>query len=85
MVVLTRADLSKFLHALARRLPCPVKLIVTGGAEALLLGGRRPTGDIDFGLIVPARQSRLIPEIEADGFAEAGELVLDRRKREGKG
>jgi len=24
-------------------------------------------------------------EVEADGFAEAGELVLDRRRREGKG
>ncbi len=24
-------------------------------------------------------------EVEADGFAEAGELVVDRRKREAKG
>jgi 4-oxalocrotonate tautomerase len=29
--------------------------------------------------------SLALVEVEADGFAEAGELVLDRRRREAKG
>lgn len=52
MAFLTRTDLSKFFTVLVRRLPCPVRLIITGGIEAMLLGGTRPTGDIDFGLTV---------------------------------
>jgi hypothetical protein len=50
------AALDAFFEALAARVPCRVKLILTGGAEALLLGSTRPTGDLDFGitLITPA-------------------------------
>lgn len=33
----------------------------------------------------PKYISLALVEVEADGFAEAGELVLDRRKREAKG
>lgn len=42
--------LDAFFEALAARVPCRVKLILTGGAEALLLGSTRPTGDLDFGI-----------------------------------
>jgi hypothetical protein len=43
-------DLEPFFEALAERIPTPVKIILTGGVEALLLGSGRPTGDIDFGI-----------------------------------
>ncbi len=33
----------------------------------------------------PKYISLSLVEVEADGFAEAGELVVDRRKREAKG
>ncbi len=33
----------------------------------------------------PKYISRSLVEVEADGFAEAGEFVVDRRKREAKG
>jgi hypothetical protein len=45
-----------------------VKLILTGGAEALLMGSTRPTGDLDFGitLITTAEaQERHWAEVEA--------------------
>jgi hypothetical protein len=42
--------LDAFFKALAERVPCRVKLILTGGAEGLLLGSTRPTGDLDFGI-----------------------------------
>ena len=47
MRALTRRDLSRFLRSFARQLPCPTTLILTGGSEALVLGGTRPTADID--------------------------------------
>jgi hypothetical protein len=65
MPALTRADLSRFVAALARRLPCPAKLVLTGGVEAFLLGGTRPTGDLDFELMVPKRYERLWGDVEA--------------------
>jgi hypothetical protein len=48
--------LDAFFAALAERAPCRLKLVLTGGAEALLLGSTRPTGDLDFGitLLTPA-------------------------------
>src|SRR5438093_8410991 len=45
---LSPATLDAFFAALAVRVPCRVKLILTGGAEALLLGSTRPTDDLDF-------------------------------------
>jgi hypothetical protein len=42
--------LDAFFEALAARVPCRVKIILTGGAEGLLLGSTRPTGDLDFGI-----------------------------------
>jgi len=48
---LTRADLRRFFVVLAAALPCRVRLILTGGGAALVLGGTRPTGDIDFGIV----------------------------------
>lgn len=73
MAALSRADLRKFFSALARRLPCRVKLVLTGGSEAMVLGGRRPTGDIDFGLVVPGGRQGSWPEIEAAVAAAARE------------
>ncbi|MGH7963246.1 MAG: hypothetical protein ACRERD_15705 [Candidatus Binatia bacterium] len=64
MAVLTPTELSHFFAALARQLPCPAKLILTGGSEAMLLGGRRPTGDVDFGLRVAQRYVGDWPEVE---------------------
>jgi hypothetical protein len=42
--------LDAFFEALAERVPCRVKIILTRGAEGLLLGSTRPTGDLDFGI-----------------------------------
>src|SRR5262245_37248472 len=78
MAALTRADLARFFRALATRLPCPVRLTLTGGGEAMLLGGSRPTGDIDFGLTLPTRASRHWPAVEravSDAAAHAGVSV----------
>jgi hypothetical protein len=78
MKPLARADLDRFLRALAGRLPCPVRLVLTGGGEALLLGGVRPTGDLDFQLVVGAHRAASLPEIEAAigaAAAEAGIVV----------
>jgi len=65
MADLRRADLKKFFLALARRLPSPAKLTLTGGGEAMVLGGRRPTGDLDFSFAVPGGKLILPVEIEA--------------------
>ena len=70
MAALTRASLGRFFRGLTRRLPCPVTLVLTGGGEALVLGGRRPTGDVDFGLVLRARWARRWPEVET-AVAEA--------------
>jgi len=68
------ADLSKFLVALARRIPCRVRIVLTGGCEAMLLGGSRPTGDIDFGVVVPGEEPW--PEIETAILAAADESAV---------
>lgn len=73
MPVLTRADLSRFIAALAPRLRGPVKLTLTGGSEALLLGGKRPTGDIDFELRVSGRTKGRWTDVEAAVAAAATE------------
>ncbi len=51
MAILKRADLLRFFRLLDRYLPTRARIIVTGGAEAMLLGGVRPTGDADFGVV----------------------------------
>jgi len=50
-----------------------VRLVLTGGSEALLLGGSRPTGDIDFGLVVAPRYASSWREIETAIAAAAEE------------
>jgi hypothetical protein len=60
--------LDPFFEALAARIPCRVKIILTGGAEALLLGSTRPTHDLDFGInLTPTGEAheRQWPEVEA--------------------
>jgi hypothetical protein len=60
--------LDPFFQALAARVPCRVKIILTGGAEALLLGSTRPTRDLDFGItLIPTGEAheRHWPEVEA--------------------
>jgi hypothetical protein len=47
-------EIERFFEALAERVPGSVKVILTGGAAALLWGATRPTGDIDFGVAVIA-------------------------------
>jgi hypothetical protein len=54
MAPLSPEALDTFFEALAVRVPCRVRIIVTGGAEALLLGSSRPTMDLDFGLSLAA-------------------------------
>lgn len=78
MTALKRTDLEAFFSALARRLLSPATLILTGGGEAMLLGGRRPTGDLDFSIKFPGRKRDISPELEtAIGAAaqEAGVAV----------
>lgn len=75
MTALARADLDRFFRSLAGRLSCPVRLILTGGGEALLLGGARPTGDLDFGIVVAPRYDEQWPAVEraiGDASAETG-------------
>jgi hypothetical protein len=51
---LNLASLGRFFQELARRVPRPVKIILTGGAEALVLGSSRPTADVDFEIALTA-------------------------------
>jgi hypothetical protein len=64
------ADLSRFLVALAERLSFPVRIVLTGGCEAMLLGGTRPTGDVDFGVVHPGEKRW--PAVEAAILEAAG-------------
>jgi len=73
MTALTHADLSKFFSVLSQRVPSRTRLILTGGSEAMLLGGRRPTGDIDFGVVVSGGESAVLSEIETAIAAAARE------------
>jgi hypothetical protein len=50
---------------LARHLPSAAKLTLTGGGEAMLLGGNRPTGDLDFSLAMSDGDPVLSSEVEA--------------------
>jgi hypothetical protein len=70
---LAPADLTRFFTALALRLPCPVRLVLTGGSESLLLGGRRPTGDIDFGVALAPPHAKRWDEVETAILAAASE------------
>ncbi len=63
MAALRRVDVERFFRSLARSVPVEVTLVLTGGSEAMLLGGRRPTADIDFG--VATRSTARWAEIEA--------------------
>lgn len=67
---LRRSDLRRFFRHVASRLPFPVTIVLTGGAEALVLGGIRPTADLDFGVEVAPRWRERWPEIES-AIAEA--------------
>jgi hypothetical protein len=49
-----------------------VKIILTGGAEALLLGSSRPTADVDFGIALTARKADEEPSWAAVETAIAG-------------
>lgn len=43
-------DIDKFFILLSKKLSKPVRVILVGGAASLLLGGTRPTHDIDFAI-----------------------------------
>ncbi len=73
--MLTRSDLDRFFRALATQLPCPATIVVTGGCEAMLLGGARPTGDVDFELRLARRHAGAAAAVEAaiaDAAAKTG-------------
>jgi hypothetical protein len=76
MTALRRNDLETFFSAMARRLPSTVKLIVTGGGEAMLLGGREPTGDLDFSLVMSGRKAVLSSGVEAAIATAAQEVSV---------
>ena len=42
------SELDRFFEALARHWPHPARLLLIGGGAALILGGERPTHDVDF-------------------------------------
>lgn len=65
MESLSSAALDDFCAALAAQVPRRVKIILTGGAEALLLGSTRPTRDLDFGIVLTAS-----PETGEEQWAE---------------
>ena len=71
---LTARDLDRFLEALASRIPIRAKVIITGGMEARVLGGTRPTADIDFGLVLRPADERSYPEFESVVRAVAEDL-----------
>ena len=73
---LAPADLDRFLRSLARRVPCPVRLVLTGGGEAMVLGGIRPTGDLDFALVVAERFQTHWPAVEAAVAAARAEARI---------
>jgi hypothetical protein len=75
MIALTREAIDAFFQALAQRTPCHLKVILTGGAQAMLCGGTRLTRDIDFGLllrVVPEKREALWEQIET-AVAEAAQ------------
>lgn len=43
-----KSEIDTFFEKLAEKLGEPARIILTGGAASLLLGGSRPTQDIDF-------------------------------------
>lgn len=45
---MTPKDLERFFEDLASRWPHPTTILLTGGAGAFVLGGSRPTDDVDF-------------------------------------
>lgn len=75
---LARADVLRFARALASRLDHSVQLVLTGGGEALLLGGTRPTRDLDFGLVARIRKPEAWRDLEQaveQAAAQAGIVV----------
>jgi hypothetical protein len=77
MAALSFEDFDAFFQALAARVPGRVKIIITGGAAAMLLGSSRPTQDLDFGLALVASSTGIDVAwagVEA-AIAAAAELV----------
>jgi len=75
---LSPAVLDAFFGELAARVPCRVKIILTGGAEALLLGSTRPTRDLDFGIALTA-----IPEVGEQHWAEVEAAIAEASQTTG--
>src|SRR5438034_1055496 len=54
----------------------PARCTLTGGSEAMLLGGTRPTGDLDFELALPPGCARLWRAVEEAVAAAAAETAV---------
>jgi hypothetical protein len=48
MLKLKLEDIDSFFTCLSKKWPHPTRIIISGGAASLVMGGRRPTLDIDF-------------------------------------
>ena len=53
-VPLRRGDIDRFFREVGKRISLPVQVYLTGGIASWIMGGQRPTEDIDFGLKTPA-------------------------------
>ena len=74
--MLERTEIDRFLRILSRELSAPATVILTGGSEAMLLGGARPTGDIDFQLVLSRRARRRAGAVEQAVAAAAEECAV---------
>lgn len=68
-----KGDLDRFFREASKRLEIPVRVYLTGGVASWLLGGDRPTSDIDFGLKTGGRASNWSKAQEA--FQETSRLL----------
>ncbi len=69
-----KEDVRRFFNELSQGWSQPTRVLLLGGAAALLLGGRRPTMDVDFEVQIPPDQGLW------DAFEEA---IQEVRKKTG--
>ncbi|MBI3332524.1 MAG: hypothetical protein HYZ93_00325 [Candidatus Omnitrophica bacterium] len=52
---MTRREVEEFFHELSREWKRPARILLIGGAGALMMGGSRPTSDVDFEVRILSR------------------------------